>query len=167
MNNNNGFTLAEMVAVIAILMLLAALSTPFVKGYINDAYNGKAQTYMRQLHEARLNFERDYPGTTISSNGQVLNGCDIDSIYGSDNLTLNEVILIKCNYLKSSSSLNSNYTFVMGPLSQGDGGCSTELCENADIKVTMRGGEKAGIYQGKCACMNSLGEVFKEEEGAE
>ena len=164
MENKNAFTLPEMVAVIAILMLLAALSTPFVRGYIDDAYNGKAQIYMRQLQEARLNFEKDYPGATISDNGTETQSsdCKINEIYDAN--ALKPTILEKCNYLKPvSADLTVRYAFTMGPVNQNaQGGCSSTICAGNDIVITMRGLNDAGKYKSKCTCMDPIGNVYKE-----
>lgn len=157
MRMNNGFTLAEMVAVIAILMLLAVLSTPFVKGYIDDAYNGKAQIFMREFNEARLNFEKDYPGTTISDSGTTVSKCAVDDIYNT--LTLHPSILFTCRYLKFPTDLEGRYNFQIGST------VSCNACSEAGVTpiVSMRGENGAGIYKDKCACMDNLGKVYKEE----
>lgn len=156
-----GFTLAEMVAVIAILMLLAVLSTPFVKGYIDDAYNGKAQIYMRELNEARINFERDYPGTTVS--GEIGYGvefssttCNIENIYGQTNLQVGVNTLIACKYLRQPTDVTTRYKFGVG---------SSASCDVCTPSVaSMKGEVNAGNYQGKCACMDSIGQVCKLNE---
>lgn len=155
MNAKKGFTLAEMVAVIAIIMLMAVLSTPFIKGYIDDAYNGKALIFMRQFHEARLNFEKDYPGTTISDAGEQVTSCNIEGIYGRTGLVVHPSILYACKYLKEPEDLVGRYNFQIGSTVD----CS--MC--SDPVVSMRGEEGAGIYKNKCACIDSLGRVYKEE----
>lgn len=155
--NRNGFTLAEMVAVIAILMILALLSTPFVKGYIDDSYNGKAQVFLRQLNEARLNFEKDYPGTTVQGDFdyEATGSCDnIDSIYGGNNI-VSPAMLVRCNYIKVPTDLQGRYSFKVGSASASCGACKNSM-------VSMSGDNKAGIYQGKCACADDLGSFFKE-----
>ena len=50
MKNKTGFTLAEMVAVIAIMAFLALISVPYIKGYIDDSYNSKAIVHMREIY---------------------------------------------------------------------------------------------------------------------
>ncbi len=154
-----GFSLAEMVAVIAILMVLAALSLPYVRGYIDDSYNGKALIYMRELNEARLNFERDYPGTTVTGSPVVTagtNDCNIDDIYNGGTLNISVSTIQNCHYLLPiSESLNDRYTFEIG------GDCDIEGCSNA--AVSMTGGDAAGKYKDKCACIDSLGRVYKQQ----
>ena len=160
MRKIKGFTLAEMVAVIAILMFLAALSTPFVMGYIDDAYNGKALIYLRELYEASLNFEKDYPGTTISDVGSDISSCDVDAIYNAG--SLKPSILEVCNYLRPlPGDLEPRYTFRIGK----DVECDISECKEA--RASMFGEQKAGIYKNKCACVNSLGQVCKQNSDEE
>ena len=156
---NNGFTLAEMVAVIAILMVLSLLSAPFVRGYIDDSYNGKAQIFLKQLNEARLNFERDYPGTKVS--GEIsytapTGECDLNSIYGQTDLVVGPEVLFKCHYLQIPTDLEGRYTFKVGDAAE---------CESCDkwAKASLLGGDNAGVYKSKCACINNLGELKKQD----
>ena len=134
---NKGFTLAEMVAVIAIVMILALISTPFIKGYIDDAYNGKALIFLRQLNEARMNFEKDYSGVIVE--GRMDNGsaatCEYDKI--EDGGKVNPSLLIGCKYLSFPTELVQRYSFVVGDDKQ----CI--LCKES--VVSMLGLEKAGI----------------------
>lgn len=155
---NKGFTLAEMVAVIAVLMVLSLLSVPFVRGYIDDSYNGKALIFLRQLNEACLNFERDYPGTSVS--GAVdfeVSGddCDLRNIYGNTDLVVTPDILFKCKYLQVPTDLKGRYTFKAGSVAT----CSS--CATG-IRVSLLGGENAGAYKNKCACMDNIGDLKKE-----
>jgi len=159
MTEKKGFSLAEMVAVIAIMMLLAALSTPFVKGYIDDAYNGKAQIYMRELNEARINFEKDYPGTVITgtiSSYDNIPACNIEDIYGQNQLSLGIPILIACKYLRVPTDVIGRYEFSVG---------NEASCDACNVSVaSMNGGENAGNYNGKCACIDSMGKICKKSE---
>ena len=154
MENNNGFTLAEMVAVIAILMLLAVLSTPFIKGYIDDAYNGKALIYMRELNEARMNFERDYPGTKIGGGNIFLTNCNIEDIYGQTSMQLEPSILVACKYVRDATDVTGRYSFQLGS--------SADCTACSDPVISMIGGDNAGIYKNKCACIDSFGKVCKQ-----
>ncbi len=156
MKLSKGFTLAEMVAVIAILMILAVLSTPFIKGYIDDAYNGKALIYMRELNEARMNFEKDYPGVKIGGGDVYLTECNIQNIYGQENLRLEPSILTACKYIKDREDIFDRYSFQLG--------LDAECCACSSPVISMKGLENAGIYAGKCACIDSLGRVYKQED---
>lgn len=154
MNNRKGFTLAEMVAVIAILMVLALVSTPFVKGYIDDAYYGKAQLFLRQFNEARLNFEKDYPGLTIRGNLIKIENdntvCHIDSLYGT-NQEVSPVELVRCHYIKFPTDLEQRYSF------------SIQTDEGKPI-ASMEGIDTSSKHYQKHVTINSLGEVNNDEE---
>ncbi len=158
---NKGFTLAEMVAVIAIISFLALLSVPFVKGYIDDSYNTKAILHMKEINEARMNFEKDYPGTTISDNGGVfISNCNVSTIYNSTNtLTLNKYSLVTCRYLRSTD-LETRYTFTVGK-----DAASCAACTDAETKpvISMVGKRNAGLYSGLCACIDSYGRIYKQD----
>ena len=156
--SNNGFSLAEMVAVIAIVMVLSLLSTPYVKGYIDDSYNGKAQIFLRQLNEARLNIERDYPGTTVSGNFSydATGNCNIGDIYQGSDLTLSPDMLVKCKYVKVPTDLNGRYIFAVG----GTPSCAS--CSSGTQRVYLKGDDKAGAYKNKCACIDNIGVLHKE-----
>lgn len=154
-----GFTLAEMVAVIAILMVLALISAPFIRGYIDDSYNMKAQAFMRQINEARMNFEKDYPGVTVTGtfpSEYEKQDCDIDAIYGDDGTSqVSPEWLLNCNYLKFSSDLSGRYQFKLGS--------SADACDavTGDIVISMKG--LSGNYEGKCAGINTNGELGKQK----
>ena len=153
-----GFTLAEMVAVIAIMMILAVLSVPFVRTYIDDAHNGKATIYMRELNEARMNFEKDYPGVKITESGTAIPECNVDDIYGSSGLQVQPNILIACHYMSENLDILSRYDFTLG-----EPRCEACTKEGVTPVVSMLGNEDAGLYKGKCTCIDSLGNVYRQE----
>ena len=149
MNFKKGFTLAEMVAVVAILMVLAAVSSPFVRGYIDDSYFYKAKIFLRQINEARLNFEKDYPGTKINGVFPLIleeRDCVADEIYASGTVSPN--MLVACHYITQSTDLNNRYQFDIG---------STASCGNDTVMVSMLGLEDAGIYLGNCVGIDAEG----------
>ena len=157
MNTKNGFTLAEMVAVIAILTILATLSVPFVRGYIDDAHNSKALNYMRELNEARMNFEKDYPGVTISEGGADT-GCVVSSFYGATGLQVNPSVLVSCKYIKTRDDVENRYDFTLGSPD-----CTACASHGVTPVISMVGKADAGSYNGKCACMDAFGRVCKED----
>lgn len=151
MINRQGFTLPEMIAVIAILVFLALLSVPFVRGYIEDAYNGKAKNYMRELYEARLNFERDFPGSTVVGNVNFdeIPTCDIDAIY-EQTTPLAPSILVACKYIRVSTDVLERYTFAIGQ--------NITDCSPADnYAVVMKG--LNGRYSEGCAWITNSGDI--------
>lgn len=158
MKKEQGFTLPEMIAVIAILMFLALLSLPFVKQYIDDSYNAKAKIYMGQLREAHLNFERDFPGTTVKGTVDFTSipECNIDSIYDETGAWAPN-ILVACKYIKASDDVLRRYKFTIGP--------NTENCSNAvDAVVTMVGLADSGAYRNKCSWMDAFGNMHDPQE---
>ncbi len=162
--NNKGFTLAEMVAVVAVLMILALVSTPFVRSYIDDAYFGKAQVFLRQLNEARMNFEKDYPGFTVSGQFQPLTEgdttpCDIFDRY-QNNGNKNELTpaeLLICHYIKFPNELNGRYKFYIKKL---ENKCSDY---NGSGVVAGEGTDQAGKYENKCVYINGVGDIINPE----
>jgi len=159
MINRNGFTLAEMVAVIAILMLLALVSTPFVKSYIDDSYYGKAKIFLRQLNEARMNFEKDYPGLIIAGTleelGEGASTCQIENLYGaSQEVSPSE--LVRCHYVKYPTDLNGRYTFSVKKNS------FTSHCTSApgSAVVAMEGADTSSKYYQECTTIDNVGRVY-------
>jgi general secretion pathway protein H len=81
MTKNDGFTLAEMLVVIAIMALMAVVAMPMVQNRARgDAIAVAAQTLLTGLHEARLaaiganqesRLEIDLARRTLSVNGKV------------------------------------------------------------------------------------------------
>lgn len=156
MSNKKAFTLAEMLAVIAILTILATLSAPFVRGYIDDAHNAKALNYMRELNEARMNFEKDYPGVTVTEASTYFK-CEISDFYGASNLQVGLGTLVNCKYIRENEDVQSRYSFALG-------NPSCVACTNNGVVpvISMEGNDNAGSYSGRCACMDALGRVCRE-----
>ncbi len=66
---NNGFTMIEIVVVVAIVGILAGILTPMVRGYIGTAKVRKAQHDTRALGDAMLAFNKDTARFPIYQNG--------------------------------------------------------------------------------------------------
>ena len=158
-----GFTLAEMIAVIAIISFLAVLSAPFIKGYVDDSYQAKAQAFMRELNEGRLNFQKDYPGVTVSGTFPSASsnpGCDIRSFYSATNTYVNPEVLVGCRYVRFPTELSERYEFKIG----GTADCSICNFDSTTYrKISMVGKEKAGNYNGCCACIDQLNRIHKQD----
>lgn len=162
LNNKKGFSLAELVAVMAILMILAAASTPFVRGYIQDAQYGKAKAILREIYEAKKNFEKDYEGTVITGSVPVGDTRDkeacatkINKFYNGENVSFEPQDLINCSYLKTLGSISvdsgARYSFSI----------VTDICNSAAV-VSMRGNTSAGDYSGKCAYIDKKGILYED-----
>src|SRR5438552_2279298 len=72
---DRGFTMIEMVIVLAIIAILAAVLTPIVVGYVDQSRVAKAQADVRTIGEAIARFERDvgrYPMWTAASGSALM-----------------------------------------------------------------------------------------------
>src|SRR5436190_24161865 len=80
MNNNKGFTLIELAVVLAIIAVLAAILTPMVTNYLDQARTARAMGDTRTIADAVRLYKRDtgfYPiysslanaraGTTVAA----------------------------------------------------------------------------------------------------
>ena len=64
-----GFTLAEVVVVLGVILLLAGIAIPMVEGYIEDAQRTRAKSETKMLGAAVMNFYKDvgvYPARNTS-----------------------------------------------------------------------------------------------------
>ncbi len=66
---NNGFTMIEIVVVVAIVGILASILTPMVRGYIGTAKVRRAEQDTRTLGEAMLSFNKDTARFPIYQSG--------------------------------------------------------------------------------------------------
>jgi general secretion pathway protein G len=78
MNNcyRNGFTLIEIVVVLAIIGVLAGILVPMVKGYLGSAQERRAEQDTQALSEAILAFNKDTARFPIFQNGNATSPSD-------------------------------------------------------------------------------------------
>lgn len=100
----NGFTLMELLGVIVILSILAALVTPIIQGQLNKANDDLYQAQIENIKNAAKNWTADHPSMIPVS--------------GSYKLTLNELqtggyIAEEVKNPKTKRVLNGNNTYVM------------------------------------------------------
>ncbi|AAK78965.1 prepilin-type N-terminal cleavage/methylation domain-containing protein [Clostridium acetobutylicum] len=120
--NNKGFTLIELIIVIAILAILAAILVPSISAYKIKAEKSNIQASARTLSHAIDAYNADNSDNTINSydtNAQTLIGDDIkpdkvpDCLKGKtkddiDNIASGKFTVTKEDGLKTVISLTSN-----------------------------------------------------------
>lgn len=158
--NSKGFTLPELLVVMVILALLAAVSTPFIKGYIRDAQNGKAKAALIQIAEAYKTFRTDYPNATVSGTvtkeSRAASDCGESTIQYKGNNEAN--VLVSCKYLRPIKWSRMKYTFSVG------GSCSA--CSGT-VHASMQGTDSGGDYSSSyCACVDEYGNI-KDNKSAD
>lgn len=154
-NYNKGFTLAELLVVMVILALLAAVSTPFVINYIRDARNGHAKAALVQIAEAYKTFKADYPNANISGSvTQESRGtCSESTIdYSGDN---DANVLVTCRYLRPMKWSSLKYNFTLG------GNCGDKCATTIASMTGADGGDYGADY---CACVDDYGRIFDNKE---
>ena len=152
--SKKGFTLAELLVVMVILALLAAVSTPFVVNYIRDARNGHAKSALIQIAEAYKTFKADYPNATISGSlTQESRGtCSESSINYNGTNTAN--VLVTCRYLRPMKWSNLKYSFTIG------GSCAA-CSTNVASMTGADGGDYGASY---CACVDDTGRILDNKD---
>ncbi len=123
MKNNKGFSLIEILTVVIILGILAALSTPFLRGYVRDARNDRAKSVLFLIAQGVKNFRNDFSYLTVSSAGPLARqnlGTDVttdsceSALNGITNNSVGYDFLIKCSYLPNLNYTNYRYNFYIG-----------------------------------------------------
>jgi hypothetical protein len=108
------------------MAILAAISVPFVKGYISDAANDRAKTQLYKVYNARNNFMSDHPGLNpntgpglpVGSFSAASNSCfetlesRLDSPGVGVHTPIDTKVLLYCNYLDNNDPMwNTNYIY--------------------------------------------------------
>jgi type IV pilus assembly protein PilA len=84
--SKKGFTLIELVVVIAILGILAAILIPVISGFIQRANDSAAQANARGLYNAAsmtLAVDPDALGTAGTKDAATLNTAGVDDMFGT------------------------------------------------------------------------------------
>lgn len=100
-----GFTLIELMAVIAILAILAAVLVPTVTGYINRSKKSAVITQVRTVMNAVATYDltatdkiNDELGTIKASTAKISELADVNGLLGTDSLlTTNDITKLTTN----------------------------------------------------------------------
>ena len=87
---SKGFTLIEIAVVLAIIAILAAILTPIVTSYIDQARVTRANADTKKIAEAVLLYKRDtsvFPGYATYANATAFNGIGLQDCLTSDGST--------------------------------------------------------------------------------
>ena len=111
MKKKKGFTLIELMAVIAIIAILAAVLVPTVSGYITRSKKTAIITQVRNAVGAMQTFNITAPNETdkytLTNNENVEIG-DLPSLIGSDLLEINAIKNIEEMTVKEAFMINSD-----------------------------------------------------------
>ena len=153
MCNNKGFTLAELLAVIAIITILALISTPLIVNYINKARNFTNDAIIKQAEDSAISYANensrllaDNPKSTF-----ILNSCAInyeldDTNYNNIQSTCKKEVSIKTlideGYLKDDANKLKRSGIVLIYKYNGNKKTTSECassendsCYNFEVKV--------------------------------
>jgi prepilin-type N-terminal cleavage/methylation domain-containing protein len=81
MRNKKGFTLIELMIVVAIIAILAMIAVPMYQNYMQRARNSAAQSLLRQLATAEVSYSVDNGGAYVAATGVgALTGANVTSL---------------------------------------------------------------------------------------
>lgn len=162
MKNRKGFTLMEIMVVVVIIGILAAISIPNLIGYARDGRNDRAKATLSRIAQGYKNFRNDFPWMGVASavalTKQTLNedfntqSCNLTSLIGS-NTSVNPSVLIECSYLENIDYEGLRYHFYIG---DGGGNCSACDSATASTDLACMVGADGGVYdENYCAYIDA------------
>lgn len=154
--NKKGFSLAELLTVIVIIAVLAAMSSPFIRQYLRDANNDKAKIALQMIAQGYKNFKTDYPNVDASISNSALNTidsvkCELVNRKGENS----PGVLKGCRYIQGVNwdAYTDKYTFYAG------NSCCTHAPEGS-LACMLGMDAKAGNYgPGYCAWVDRYGDM--------
>ncbi|MDR0645998.1 MAG: prepilin-type N-terminal cleavage/methylation domain-containing protein [Elusimicrobiota bacterium] len=148
-NNNKGFSLAEILAVMIIMAILALVSTPYIRDYIRETENAKAKTALQIIAQGVKNFKADYPRVSITDG--IIGGSTTPSCsQQTPSTNASAGILLGCNYIRNVNFGAHRYDFQIG------GACCTQA---SGAVACMKGTGSAPYDSAYCAWVDSYGDV--------
>lgn len=157
--NKKGFTLPELLVVMVVISILAATSTPFVKGYIRDSRNGRAKAALVQVGEAYKNFKTDYPSSALSSGQLTAETRSTCGTYSQIKASESPDILVNCRYLAPMKWSSMKYKFFIG---------SSNSCSGAygDVIAYIQGNDGGNYCAEYFACFDEYGKITDNKDTA-
>lgn len=157
MLNKKGFTLVEVMTVVIIIGILAALSVPFLLGYSRDARNDKAKSVLYLIAQGYKNFKADFPSALnrldfsaslekINNLNQNAINCSLSEIVGS--ASLDYTALIKCSYIPNINYSNMRYKFYLGG---PEDCCQAAAADGVGALACMQGDDTGDYDSSYCA----------------
>ena len=175
--NKKGFTLMEVMVVVLIIAILAALSIPNVIGYARDARNDRAKATLYTIAQGYKNFRNEFPWATISTLGPLqnitLNGNDCGGVGGSlatltgSNPVVSYQDLIKCSYLDNINYGGLRYNFYLGNGGNACNACmsgipATQIANMVQPILAGMIGNDGGGYNGNyCALIDANNTLYE------
>ncbi len=162
MNNKKGFTLIEIMAVVIIIGILAALSIPNLIGYARDSRNDRAKTALYNIAQGYKSFRNDFAWVSVSplgplakqnlTEGVSTQSCNINNFTGT-NPTAGFATLIQCSYIDNIDYDKLRYKFYLG---NGNGACSACGSATPTTDLACMVGNDSGPYVSTyCAYIDS------------
>ena len=138
--NKKGFSLPELLAVMAIMAVLAMISAPFIRDYMRDAEHDRAGAILQLIAHGVKTFQADYPRATLT--GGEINADTPSDVCNIDRSGNNDLkILLGCSYIQglNFTGHSARYKFYVGECpNEGAGAlaCMTGIGKHAAFKST-------------------------------
>ena len=157
MLNKKGFTLVEVMTVVIIIGILAALSVPFLLGYARDARNDRAKSVLYLVAQGYKNFKADFPSALdrldfsvslekVNNLSPNVTSCSLSEIVGS--ASLDYTALIKCSYIPNLNYGDMNYKFYLGGPADC---CQAAAADGVGALACMQGDDTGDYDSSYCA----------------
>jgi prepilin-type N-terminal cleavage/methylation domain-containing protein len=117
--NKKGFTLAELLVTVVIILVIAGFSVYSYRQSLFDGENRKAKSHLELVHAAYKRYLMEYPSRHLTAGGNLSSG---NVNCKRDNLTPGR--LIGCGMLQPFDYEASNYNFFLAAPGNPAAGCA-------------------------------------------